>query len=296
MHDDQIPIHPAQVAALITDQVPTLAGRDIVPVDGGGTVNAIFRVGDSITARFPIRHDDPDRLLSRLRGEMEASAAFARVCPAPAPKPRHLGRPGHSYPLPWTTQTWVPGTPATPAAHQRSTSLAVELTGVVQHLRLCDTRGRQFHGTGRGGRLSDHDDWVEECITRSDGLLDTDAMRSMWSWFRTLPREGPDLMCHSDLIPSNVLVADGHLAGLLDTGGFGPADPAIDLVAAWHLFNEPARDTIRTGLDCSDLQWERGAAWAFQQAIGAYWYYRHSNPTMAEMGRTTLDRLADIFA
>lgn len=103
-------------------------------------------------------------------------------------------------------------------------------------------------------------------------------------------------MCHSDLIPSNLLVSDGHLAGLLDTGGFQAADPALDLVVAWHLFTEAARDQIRTGLGCSDLQWERGAAWAFQQAVGAYWYYRSSNQAMAEMGKTTLDRLVSAFA
>ena len=98
-------------------------------------------------------------------------------------------------------------------------------------------------------------------------------------------------MCHGDLIPSNVLVADGRLTGLLDTGGFQAADPAPDLVAAWHLFDDGPREQIRRDLDCSDLQWERGRAWAFQQAAGAYWYYQRSNPTMADMGRTTLERL-----
>lgn len=137
---------------------------------------------------------------------------------------------------------------------------------------------------------------VAESIVRSEGLLDVDAMRTLWSWFRTLPREDPDLMCHSDLTPSNVVVTDGHLAGLLDTGGFQPADPALDLVAAWHLFAEPARATLRRSLGCSDLQWARGAAWAFEQAIGAYWYYRDTNPTMAEMARTTLSRLTPAWA
>ena len=42
-------------------------------------------------------------------------------------------------------------------------------------------------------------------------------------------------MTHSDLIPGNVLVSAGRLSGILDVGGFGPADPALDLVSAWHL-------------------------------------------------------------
>ena len=295
MHADQISISRSQVVALIADQFPALAGLEVVPVDCGGTVNAIFRVGDHVTARFPLRNDDPDRALTRVRTATSAAAEFERACPVPAPTPLDLGDPGHGYPLPWTTQSWLPGSPATPVAYEDSTALALELTDVVHHLRAWDTRGRQFRGSGRGGHLGDHDEWVNECITRSSGLLDTDALRPLWTRFRNLPREDPDVMCHSDLIPSNLLVSEGHLAGLLDTGGFQAADPALDLVVSWHLFAQPARDQIRTGLACSDLQWERGAAWAFQQAVGAYWYYRTSNQTMAEMGRTTLDRLTSTF-
>jgi hypothetical protein len=39
------------------------------------------------------------------------------------------------------------------------------------------------------------------------------------------------------------------------------------------------------------MTWERGKAWAFQQAMGAVWYYIHSNPAMSRMGRHTLERL-----
>ncbi len=41
-------------------------------------------------------------------------------------------------------------------------------------------------------------------------------------------------MTHGDLIPGNVLVADARLAGVIDVGGLGPADPALDPVAAWR--------------------------------------------------------------
>jgi aminoglycoside phosphotransferase (APT) family kinase protein len=98
-------------------------------------------------------------------------------------------------------------------------------------------------------------------------------------------------MCHGDLIPSNLLVADGRLVGVLDTGGFQAADPALDLVVAWHLLGDGPREQLRRDLGCPDLQWERGRAWAFQQAAGALWYYQHTNPSMADMGRTTLERV-----
>ena len=39
------------------------------------------------------------------------------------------------------------------------------------------------------------------------------------------------------------------------------------------------------------MEWERGKAWAFQQAMGLVWYYADTNPVMSQMGRRTLDRI-----
>jgi aminoglycoside phosphotransferase (APT) family kinase protein len=55
-------------------------------------------------------------------------------------------------------------------------------------------------------------------------------------------------------------VSDGRLAGVLDVGDFGPADPALDLVIAWHLLEAGPRQALRDNLGCDDLQWERGKA------------------------------------
>jgi len=291
VHADQISISPEQVAALLADQMPVLAGMDIVALDAVGTVNAIFRIGSSVAARFPLRRGDPGQARGSLRREAAASAEFALASPVPAPEPLGIGRPGHGYPMPWSTQSWLPGTTASPDRHDTSTDLAIDIAELIHRLRQSDTRGRRFTGHGRGGQISDHDEWIDECITGSEHLLDTDAMRLLWSRLRRLPRHDPDAMCHGDLTPSNVLVTGERLTGVLDTGGFGAADPALDLVVAWHLFADAQRAQLRDALGCSDLQWERGAAWAFQQAAGAYWYYQDTNPAMARMGRTTLERL-----
>ena len=292
VHADQIDISHDQVVSLIAEQLPALVGLDVVAVSGAGTVNSIYRIGDDVAARFPLRPADTDRLHARHVSEMAAAAEFRLVCPVPAPEPLHLGSPGHGYPLPWTAQSWLPGTVATPTSCEDSASFTQDLTLLLERLRSCDTRGRRFEGGGRGGVLADHDNWMKECIRRSEGLLDTEAMRTMWASFRQLPREDPDVMSHGDLIPSNLLVKDAKLVGVLDTGGFQAADPALDLVCAWHLLSDASRQQLRSTLGCSDLQWERGKAWAFHQGAGAYWYYRETNPAMAEMARTTLQRLA----
>jgi len=114
----------------------------------------------------------------------------------------------------------------------------------------------------------------------------------MWARMRDLPRgQAADVMTHGDLIPGNVLVSSGRLAGVLDVGGLGPADPALDLVGAWHLLQNHTRQVVREDLGCDDLEWDRGKAWAFAQAMGLVWYYAESNPAMSRLGRRTLERI-----
>jgi aminoglycoside phosphotransferase (APT) family kinase protein len=134
---------------------------------------------------------------------------------------------------------------------------------------------------------------MDVCFQRSEGLLDVDRLRRLWGELRLLPREGADVMSHKDLIPGNVLVRDGRLAGVLDGGGFGPADPGLDLVAGWHLLERAPREALRRSLGCGEVEWGRGMAWAFEQSMGLVWYYAESNPIMSGLGRRTLTRLLD---
>lgn len=117
-------------------------------------------------------------------------------------------------------------------------------------------------------------------------------MRRLWEGMRDLPRGAdPDVMSHRDLIPGNVLVRGDRLAGVLDVGGLGPADPALDLIGAWHLLDAGPRMIFRGLMGCSDIEWARGRAWAFIQAMGAVWYYVDSNPEMSRWAMRTLARV-----
>ncbi|MEV0095075.1 aminoglycoside phosphotransferase family protein [Streptomyces sp. NPDC050738] len=291
MHDDQLDVTAETVATLIEEQFPSWSGKTIQLLASTGTVNAIFRIGNDLTARFPLRPADAAEVLAVVEQEVQASAELAQVSRFPVPEPVALGKPGAGYPMPWTVQTWVPGTVAFDAGPSGSYAFAGDLAAFIAPLRDAETRGRLFRGEGRGGVLTHHDDWMAKCFKESEGLLDVPRLRQLWSHFRELPRTGADVMSHGDLIPGNVLVEEDRLSGVLDTGGFGPADPALDLVSAWHLLQRGPRDVLRRTLGCDDLEWERGKAWAFQQAMGVVWYYVESNPTMSRMGRRTLDRI-----
>jgi aminoglycoside phosphotransferase (APT) family kinase protein len=63
------------------------------------------------------------------------------------------------------------------------------------------------------------------------------------------------------------------------------------LRALWRELRDRPRTVFRDRLSCGDVEWERGKAWAFEQSMGAVWYYRVTNPDMSEMARRTLDRI-----
>jgi aminoglycoside phosphotransferase (APT) family kinase protein len=291
MHDDDVAVREELARALIDAQFPDYVGLALRRLSSAGTVNVTFRLGASLSARFPRRAGDTNATRAALEREAERATEFADRSPVNAPRPVGIGEPAHGYPMAWSIQTWLPGTTATPTAVADSTEFAHELAALIAALRATPTRGRRFTGRGRGGDLQAHDRWVETCLSNSQHLLDVRALRRLWNRLRTSARHGPDQMTHGDLTPGNLLVADGRLIGVLDTGGFGPADPALDLVAAWHLLDDDGREVYRDAVRCDDIEWARGKGWAFEQAIGAAWYYEETNPAMHEMGMTTLRRL-----
>jgi aminoglycoside phosphotransferase (APT) family kinase protein len=292
MHDDQITVPLATVRELVGEQFPGWRRMPIERVGASGTVNAIFRIGAEFAARFPLRPGDPAAVRQELESETAAARELAGRTRFRTPEPVAIGDPAAGYPLPWLVQTWLPGVTAIEDDPGESDAFAHDLAEFILGVRAIGTGGRVFSGHGRGGDLRSHDAWMDTCLRRSEQVLDVPRLRRMWEVLHVLPRSpGRDMMSHKDLIPGNVLVSGGRLAGVLDVGDLGPADPALDLVAAWHLLEAGPRQVLRADLSCSDLEWERGKAWAFQQALGLVWYYAETNPAMSRMGRRTLERI-----
>lgn len=292
MHANQLVVAPAAVRELVDAQFPQWRSLPVRRIATQGTVNDIFRIGAELSARFPLKPGDAEATRRRLESEATAARELFGRTRFPTPEPVAIGEPGAGYPLPGSVQTWLPGVVATDEDPSDSVAFAHDLAEFITDVRAIGTQGRTFNGHGRGGDLRSHDAWVQTCLRHSEQLLDSARLRRIWTVMRKLPRgKTSDLMTHGDLIPGNLLVSDGRLAGVLDVGGPGPADPALDLVCAWHLLEPKPRQVLRNDLGCDDLEWERGKAWAFQQAMGAVWYYVESNPAMSRMGQRTLERI-----
>jgi len=291
MHPNQLAVDAEMVRRLVDEQFPQWQALPVRAVASHGTVNALFRIGDTLLARFPLQPADVASTRRSLESEALAARELLGGTRFPTPEPVALGEPGAGYPLPWSVLTWLPGTVATDQDPGESVAFAHDLAEFIQGVRAIGLRGRTFGGNGRGGDLRSHDAWMQTCFDRSEDVLDVPQLRRIWTALRVLPPIAREVMSHRDLIPPNVLVSDGRLAGVIDVEDMGPADPALDLVGGWHLLESAPRQAFRDDLGCDDLEWERGKAWAFEQAMGLVWYYAQSNPVMSQLGRRTLQRI-----
>ena len=296
MHDGQLSISVQHAQDTIYNQFPEFIGQEIkLLVPNVGTVNAIYRIGTIASARFVFqRQHESTHFLHLLHREQAAMTEFLDNSCFPGPQPIGIGQSSATYPLPWTVQSWLEGNIVTAESLAASNTFALDIARLITSLREVDVKERKFDGCGRGGNLRDHDAWMERCFGESLSLLDVPRLRKFCSFLRDLPKsERMDIMSHRDLTPMNILVEENHIVGILDTASFGPADPALDLVAVWHMLDRERRDLVREAVGVRDIEWVRGAAWAFEQAMGWAWYYQRSNPIMTASGKVTLQRIME---
>jgi aminoglycoside phosphotransferase (APT) family kinase protein len=138
--------------------------------------------------------------------------------------------------------------------------------------------------------LIERDAATQAAIDASVGLIDVDVVRRIWHDALKVPVwSAPGVWVHGDLAPGNVLVHDGHLAAVIDFGGLGVGDPAVDMLIAWNYLSPRARQRFRQTVAVDEATWLRGRAWALSVAIIQLPYYYHSNPTVRDNALHTLD-------
>src|SRR6202012_449352 len=150
MHDGQLAVTVATVRELVAGQFPGWRGLAVRAVESAGTVNAIFRIGDRLAARFPLVAADYDDVRAQLESEAAAGRELAGRTRFSTPEPVALGEPGAGYPLPWSVQTWLAGGTAAEADPGESVPFARDLAEFIDGVRAIGTGGRRFRGSGRG--------------------------------------------------------------------------------------------------------------------------------------------------
>ena len=72
MHADQLAVTAETVRRLVDEQFPECREHPIRELRTQGTVNAIFRIGDGLAARFPLQPADAGETRRALVAEAEA--------------------------------------------------------------------------------------------------------------------------------------------------------------------------------------------------------------------------------
>lgn len=286
MHDDEVSTSIALVRRLLADQFPQWADLAITPVKSAGTDHAIYRLGETMSVRLPLRSS----AVGQVEKEQIWLPRLAPHLPCSISHPLGLGAPGQGYPWKWSVCAWLQGQNPTPT--DDASGWAANLGRFVLALRAIDTAGAPTpgrHNFGRGVPLASRDAVTRQSIAESEGLIDIEAAATAWQADLAAPAwPHPPVWIHGDLCPGNLLVADERLAAVIDFGGLAVGDPACDLIVAWNLFSGPARRTYRAALDVDDATWARGRGWALSVALLQLPYYQRTNPWLAANARLTI--------
>ncbi len=284
MHADETPTSEALVRLLLAEQHPQWADLPLRPVASAGTDHALYRLGEDMAVRLPLRPS----AAGQAGKEQTWLPRLAPHLPVPISRPLAAGEPGAGYPWPWSVCAWIEGENPVVGGD----ALARDLAGFVLALQAIDATGAPTpgrHNFGRGVPLALRDGFTREAIARSEGLVDTEAVSAAWDAGLATPTwAGPPVWLHGDLCPGNLLVADGRLAAVIDFGGLAAGDPACDLIVGWNLLSPSARAAYRDALRVDDATWARGRAWALSVAIVQLPYYRETNPALAANARATI--------
>lgn len=288
IHADEVEIDAALVRGLLADQYPGWAALPLEPVPSWGTDNALFRLGDDMVVRLPV-HAASAHDLSR---EERWIPLVAAALPVDVPARLAGGHPGRGYPFHWCVWRWIEGADPVAGRLRDPHRCAREIAGVIRALHAIDTAGAPRAGRGVPLTDPDRDGRTRESIAQLRGIVDTGVVTAAWERaLRVAPWDRPPVWSHGDLTPGNLLYAEDRLDAVLDWGGVGIGDPACDLLPAWNLLPEEARDTFRDAVGVDNATWERGRGWALSTAVIALPYYLDTNAGMAAMARRTLVEL-----
>lgn len=285
MHPGQHAIDDALVSRLIARQFPQWAGLAVERFPSGGTVNAMYRLGDAMVVRLPLVEGGATDMAM----EQEWLPRLASRLPIAVPEVLGAGRPAEGYPWPWSVYRWLAGENPEAGALSEPLLLARDLARFVAAMRSIALPGAPQ--AYRGGPLASLDASTRAAIGELRRIphqegVNCDAAAAVWEdALRTPGWDGPPVWLHSDLMPGNLLVDGGRLTSVIDFGCMGTGDPACDLFPAWNLLPSDAREVFREALDVDDATWSRGRGRTLSQALIALPYYRKTNPAMADNAR-----------
>jgi aminoglycoside phosphotransferase (APT) family kinase protein len=271
MHSNEVETSEAIVKRLLTEQFPEWANLPIKLFLPMGTDNAIYRIGEELSARLPRLADKVEQLDKDHKWLPKLAPHLSLAIPEVVAS----GKPNEDYPFKWAIYKWLDGRPATEEHITDPNQTADDLVRFIKDLEKIDTNGMpQPKLEERGVPLVNRDASTQKAIAKLEGKLDTESITYIWEEALETPAWDKDsVWIHGDLDGRNVLVKDGRLSAVLDFGCLGVGDPAYDVMAAWKLFSGESRDIFRSKLNVDDATWTRSKGLALSQAVLILSYY-----------------------
>lgn len=297
LHDDEVDIDAPLVARLLAEQFPKWAGLPVRVVTSSGTDNVTFRVGASLAVRLP--------RAAWAQGQVEKDLTWlprlAPELPLAVPQPLAVGSPNEEFPFSWGIYRWLEGTPFQLDQLDDPSAAARELAEFVHCLQKIDVTGAPIPPDDpfcRGTPLAPRDGLFRAAVDELRDEFDTGLVLAAWEASLAVGAwDGPPRWIHGDLMPGNVLVANGRLVAVIDFATARAADPAGDLLAAWYLFSGDSRRAFRDALEIDQHAWARARGWTLSLAMIAIPYYRARNPAgVRNAARLIGELLADFAA
>ncbi|WP_062290638.1 phosphotransferase [Demequina phytophila] len=265
-----IAVGPALIRTLLERDHPDLATLPLGEAYEGWD-NVTVRLGDELAVRVPRR--------ALAGGVVEREHLWlprlAEAWDFPAPVPVRLGEPSDEVPWAWAVVPWLDGVRAYDAPLNGRG--AADLGRALARLHAPappDAPRNPFRSPPLAERAERFDDRVERLLDLGVAI-DADLAREHFH-AGAVQRRPLETWTHLDLHGANVLTAGGRLAGILDWGDMGVADPATDLGQAWCLVGGAhLRDLLKgyddaiTPLDESALQRMRAEAVAYAVTLAS---------------------------
>ncbi len=266
------------VRTLLAEQHPDLAGLPLAWA-GTGWDNALWRLGEHLAARFPVRAVSAP-LVSH---EQQWLPVLAPRLPVDVPVPVRVGTPSAGYPWAWSVVPWFDAVAAHRTPVGDRSAWAGQLADVFRALHRpapADAPVNPFRGVPVAPREAPLRERLERLA-----LPDADRVLARWRELAAAPAwDGPALWLHGDPHPANLLVHEGRLRAVIDFGDLTSGDPASDLSTAWLTFDAEGRAELRSRLPYDEPTWRRAQAWALHMAV-VLQMHPVDHPHLAEIGR-----------